>query len=64
MDSEQQIAKALEQIPADQRQAYEVLQQLWQMLGFDAVENAPGQAELEFVMEKLWYAAPAAKTVK
>jgi hypothetical protein len=46
----------------DPRQAYEELEHIWRELGFDAKVGAPGQDELEFVLEKLWYSCPASGT--
>lgn len=42
------------------REGYEVLERIWQEMGFDEKrESGPMQEDLEFVMEKLWYACPA-----
>jgi len=43
----------------DPRMAYAVLEQVWRDLGFDESSDAPGQAELEFAMERLWHSCPA-----
>jgi hypothetical protein len=59
-----ELLELVRQHQPEPRKAYDELQQLWQELEFDTKENAAGQAELEFVMEKLWYSAPTAKTVK
>jgi hypothetical protein len=40
--------------------SYEVLQQIWQELGFDKEgDNQEMQNNLEAVMEKIWYECPA-----
>ena len=59
-----EILGLVRQYQPDPRKAYDELQQLWQELELDLKENAAGQSELEFVMEKLWYSAPAAKSMK
>ncbi len=49
---------------SDPQKAYEALEDIWRELGFDTKEGAPGQDDLEYVMEKLWYSSPARDSTK
>jgi hypothetical protein len=41
------------------REIYQMLEQIWLAFGFDGTsEGAPMRDELEFLMEKTWYAPP------
>lgn len=45
----------------DPRAAYKMVEQIWSECAFDSKDGEPGQKNLEFVMERLWYSSPERK---